>query len=84
MHTSDGERIAADVVVLNPDLPVAYRDLLPPSAAPRRIGRLRYCAVLRAAACRARPRAYSGIAHHNIHFGRAWAATFDELIAGGR
>ena len=28
MITSDGERIPADVVVLNPDLPVAYRDLL--------------------------------------------------------
>ena len=27
--TADGERIPADVVVLNPDLPVAYRDLLP-------------------------------------------------------
>ncbi len=26
--TADGERIPADVVVLNPDLPVAYRDLL--------------------------------------------------------
>jgi phytoene desaturase len=26
--TKDGERIEADVVVLNPDLPIAYRDLL--------------------------------------------------------
>ncbi len=38
VHTADGERIPADVVVLNPDLPVAYRDLLPPSAAPRGSG----------------------------------------------
>ena len=30
--TADGERIPADVVVLNPDLPVAYRDLLPEPA----------------------------------------------------
>ena len=45
--TADGERIPADVVVLNPDLPVAYRDLLPPAAG--RAGRLRYspsCVVL--------------------------------------
>ena len=28
--TADGERIPADVVVLNPDLPTAYRALLPP------------------------------------------------------
>ncbi|MBQ1016037.1 FAD-dependent oxidoreductase, partial [Micromonospora sp. M51] len=43
--TADGELVPADVVVLNPDLPVAYRDLLP--AAPRR--RLTYspsCVVL--------------------------------------
>ena len=35
--TSDGERIPADVVVVNADLPVAMRDLLPPGlhAAPR-------------------------------------------------
>ena len=32
--TSTGERIAADVVVLNPDLPVAQRDLLGRRAAP--------------------------------------------------
>ena len=32
--TDTGERIPADVVVLNPDLPVAYRDLLPPAPAP--------------------------------------------------
>ena len=38
--TADGERIPADVVVLNPDLPVAYRDLLPKT--PRRVRRLRH------------------------------------------
>ena len=34
VHTSTGERIPADVVVLNPDLPVAYRTLLPAIAPP--------------------------------------------------
>jgi phytoene desaturase len=79
--TTDGERIPADVVVLNPDLPIAYRDLLPDT--PRRIARLRYspsAVVLHAGGTQR----YAGIAHHNIHFGRSWRRTFDELIRDGR
>jgi phytoene desaturase len=79
--TDGGERILADVVVLNPDLPVAYRDLLPgPSPLDRR--RLRYspsCVVLHVGSTRG----YSKIAHHNIHFGRPWRTTFDEVIRDG-
>ena len=81
--TTGGERIEADVVVLNPDLPVAYRDLLPADAAPRRLKSLRYspsCVVLHVGST-AR---YSKIGHHNIHFGRAWSRTFDEIIRDGR
>ncbi|HEU4421851.1 MAG TPA: phytoene desaturase family protein [Pilimelia sp.] len=79
--TADGERIAADVVVLNPDLPVAYRDLLP--ATPWRISRLRPSpsAVVLHAGSRQR---YGRIAHHNLHFGRSWRRTFDEVIRRGR
>jgi phytoene desaturase len=76
--TQDGDRIPADVVVLNPDLPVAYRDLLPP----RRQRRLRYspsCVVLHIGS----RQAYRKIAHHNIHFGTAWRGTFDEVIRKG-
>jgi len=78
VRTADGGFIAADVVVLNPDLPVAYRDLLgqkPP--------RLRYspsCVVLHVGSTQE----YRQIAHHNIHFGRAWKDTFDEVINKGR
>jgi phytoene desaturase len=78
--TTDGERIPADVVILNPDLPVAYRDLLPRT--PRRIGRLRYspsAVVLHIGSTQR----YAKIAHHNIHFGRAWRGTFDEIIRRG-
>jgi phytoene desaturase len=77
--TADGERIPADVVVLNPDLPVAYRDLLPPEATPRRLRRLAYspsCFLLHAGSTQG----YTRTAHHNIHFGRAWRRTFSELI----
>jgi phytoene desaturase len=75
----DGQRIPADVVVLNPDLPVAYRDLLPPA----RMRPLRYspsCVVLHAGSSQG----YADIAHHNIHFGRSWRSAFDEVINQGR
>ncbi|GLY99339.1 phytoene dehydrogenase [Actinoplanes sp. NBRC 103695] len=75
--TTDGEHIPADVVVLNPDLPVAH-DLLP---TPYR-RRLRYspsCVVLHVGSTAQ----YSKIAHHNIHFGAAWKGTFDEVIHRG-
>ena len=81
--TTGGERIPADVVVLNPDLPTAYRDLLPPGLAPRRVATQRYspsCVVLHVGSSAA----YTKIAHHNIHFGRAWQRTFDEIIRDGR
>jgi phytoene desaturase len=83
VETEDGDRIAADVVVLNPDLPVAYRELLSPEATPRRVSRQRYspsCFLLLAGSTQH----YSRIAHHNIHFGRSWRGVFDELIDRGQ
>lgn len=76
--TADGEHIPADVVVLNPDLPVAYRALLPPV----RRRRLRYSpsAVVLHIGSR---QGYQRIGHHNIHFGRAWRTTFDQVIRRG-
>lgn len=77
--TDDGRRIPADVVVLNPDLPTAYRDLLPPGRQPRRLRYSPSCVLLHIGS----RQAYSRIAHHNIHFGRAWRGTFDEVIRRG-
>jgi phytoene desaturase len=79
--TEAGERIPADAVVLNPDLPVAYRQLLP--SAPRRLRWLRHSpsAVVLHIGSRQR---YRKIAHHNIHFGRSWRRTFDEVIKEGQ
>jgi phytoene desaturase len=78
---SGGEFVPADVVVLNPDLPIAYRDLLPGPR--RRLSRLRHSpsAVVLHVGSR---QAYQRISHHNIHFGRAWERTFDEVIRHGR
>lgn len=81
--TADGERIAADAVVVNADLPTAYERLLPAEYRPRRLKRLRYspsCVLLHAgsAAC------YPELAHHSIFFGSAWRETFTEIIDEGR
>ena len=78
--TTDGDRFPADAVVLNPDLPVAYRDLLGLDA--RRLERLDYspsCWLLLAGSSAH----YSRIAHHNIHFGREWDGAFRALLRDG-
>jgi phytoene desaturase len=79
--TADGERVPADVVVLNPDLPVAYRDLLP--STPWRVNRLRYSPSALVLHVGSRQR-YAKTAHHNIHFGRSWRRAFDEVIRYGQ
>ncbi|MEO8329727.1 MAG: FAD-dependent oxidoreductase, partial [Candidatus Nanopelagicales bacterium] len=81
VHTTDGERVACDVVVLNPDLPVAWRDLL--GHEPLSVKRLRYspsCALLLTGSTAH----YRKSVHHNIHFGRSWRRVFDELIRDGK
>lgn len=81
VRTVGGQRVAFDVVVLNPDLPVAYRDLLPARALPRRVGRLRYspsCVVVHLGLDQRLHRA----AHHNIHFARGYEDAFADLLAG--
>ncbi len=75
--TDSGERIAADVVIVNADLPVAHRDLL--GRDPWSIKRLTYSPSAFVMLIGS-DRAYPATAHHNIHFGRAWRRTFDELI----
>jgi phytoene desaturase len=81
--TADGERLPADVVVVNADLPTAYAELLPAGSTPRRVHRLRYspsAVVLHAGT----PTAFGPTAHHLIDFGAAWDSTFDEIIDRGQ
>ncbi|MEX0659033.1 MAG: phytoene desaturase family protein [Egibacteraceae bacterium] len=81
VRTAAGERLDADVVVCNPDLPMAYRDLLPPAATPRRVRSLRYspsCVVVHLGLSGAP----AGAAHHNIHFAEDYQASFDDILAG--
>jgi phytoene desaturase len=78
-----GERLAADAVVCNADLPVAYRTLLGGVDAPRvaRRGTYSPSCLLWVAGVRGLPP--DGAAHHNIHFGRDWDASFSALIHDG-
>jgi phytoene desaturase len=78
VHTLDGRRFAADAVVLNPDTDAAY-DLLPGRAPRRSVRYSPSCVVLHVGS----RQAYSKTAHHNIHFGRAWRRTFDQVIRRG-
>jgi phytoene desaturase len=75
--TADGDRVGCDAVVLNPDLPVARRDLL---GAPLR-RRLRYspsCFLLLAGSSTS----YPGLVHHTISFGQSWRSVFEDLGEG--
>jgi phytoene desaturase len=83
VHTLGGERIPADVVVLNSDLAAAYHDLLPAEAPLRRLRHARYspsCVVLHVGSSQK----YGKIAHHNLHFGLEWRSTFDDVIRRGQ
>ena len=75
--SAKGERVTADAFVLNPDLPIAWRELLDKN--PLGVRRLKYspsCVVLLAGSSNK----YAQAAHHNIHFGQSWNGVFDELI----
>jgi phytoene desaturase len=75
--TDKGERYECDAIVMNPDLPVAWKDLL--GKEPLSIKRLKYspsCVTLLVGSSRK----YDHVAHHNIHFGDSWDGVFDELI----
>jgi phytoene desaturase len=79
--TTAGERIPADTIVVNADLPTAYAELLPPGYAPRGVRRLRYspsAVVLHAGSGATFPEA----AHHTVNFGTSWDATFEQVIDG--
>ncbi len=75
--TENGERIECDSLILNPDLPVAWRELL--GRTPPSLKRLKYspsCVTLLVGS----NKNYDRLAHHNIHFGESWDGVFDELI----
>ncbi len=83
VRMASGEKLDADAVVCNLDLPVAYRTLLAGLRPPRvtRTGRYSPSALVWHAGVHGSPPADA--AHHNIHFGRAWKESFRALIDHG-
>ncbi len=83
LRTTDGEVINADAVVCNPDLPVAYRTLLPGTPMPLQARRGAYSpsCVLWHVGVRGLPQ--NDAAHHNIHFGADWDGAFKALLDDG-
>lgn len=77
------DRVPADAVVCNADLPVAYRTLLGGVEAPRAARRGTYSpsCLLWVAGVRGAPP--DGASHHNVHFGSEWDDSFDALIDRG-
>jgi phytoene desaturase len=80
--TAGGERIPADVVVVNADLPAAYGTLLADTPTPRRVRRLRYSPSAVVLHLGARTD-FANTAHHTIDFGAAWDETFTQVIDRG-
>jgi phytoene desaturase len=79
VHTTECERIPADAVVLNPDSPAEWRDLVPAAGPRDRNPRSRpspSCVLVHVGS---RQR-YRRIAHHNLHFGRTWRQPFDDVV----
>ena len=84
VRLENGDRVAAEAVVLNPDLPVAYRELLPDVRPPRVVRRGRYspsCVLWLAGVKGTMP---AEAAHHNIHFGAQWKEAFEALLETGQ
>ena len=82
-ESGDRDRLVADAVVCNVDLPVAYRTLLGGVDAPRPARRGTYSpsCVLWVAGVKGLPP--TGAAHHNLHFGADWDGAFRALIEDG-
>jgi phytoene desaturase len=78
-----GERLVADAVVCNADLPVAYRTLLGGVEAPRTARRGRYSPSCLLWVAGVRGAAPDGAARHNVHFGAAWDDAFKAIIKRG-
>jgi phytoene desaturase len=79
----DGERLDADAVVCNADLPVAYETLLPDVRAPRAARRGTYSPSCLLWVAGVRGTAPAGAARHNIHFGHEWDGAFRALLDDG-
>lgn len=78
-----GDRLTADAVVCNVDLPIAYKTLLGGVDAPRLARRGRYSPSCLLWVAGVRGTAPPGAAHHNVHFGHEFDDAFKSVIKRG-
>jgi phytoene desaturase len=79
----DRQRLPADAVVCNADLPVAYRELLGGVEAPRAARRGAYSPSCVLWVAGVRGELPAGSAHHNLHFGTDWTGAFRAVVDDG-
>jgi phytoene desaturase len=84
VRLAGGDLIPADAVICSPDLPAAYRTLVPGLAPPRVARRGRYSPSAFVMHLGVRGALPSDTAHHNIHFGGQWEDAFRCLLHDGR
>jgi phytoene desaturase len=84
VRLEDGTVLRADVVVCNPDLPVAYRTLLADLPPPRSVRRGKYSPSALVWHAGVRGSLPEGAEHHNIHFGQEWDGAFRAILSEGR
>ncbi|MGK2948099.1 MAG: phytoene desaturase family protein [Acidimicrobiales bacterium] len=83
VRLEDGEVVEADAVVANPDLPVAYRTLLPGTPMPLMARRGDYSPSALVWHVGVRGDLPPGTEHHNIHFGTDWDGAFRAILKDG-
>jgi phytoene desaturase len=83
VRLAGGELLRADAVVVNADLPVAYRTLLPGLEPPRAARRGTYSPSALVWHVGVRGALPAGVAHHNVHFGRGWEDAFRAVLRDG-
>ena len=83
VRLAGGEVVDADVVVANPDLPVAYRTLLPGLPMPRAARRGHYSPSALVWHVGVKGDLPPGTEHHNIHFGHDWDGAFRAILEQG-
>ncbi len=83
VRLADGEIVEAAAVIANPDLPVAYRTLLPGTPMPRVARRGAYSPSAIVWHVGVRGDLPPGTEHHNIHFGRDWDGAFRAILRDG-
>jgi phytoene desaturase len=75
----DGQRLEADAILANADLPYVYQDLLPPDGQAERLARKRYsCSVISFFWGVDRP--YEGLGPHTLFLADDFRANFDAII----